>query len=433
MIFKLVVVLLIVNVLLYFKMSGFKIPSRRKDQLFLMLTSAVAVFFVLCLIIFPEESYRAAVDGVQTWINVVLPALLPFFIGAEIMMGLGIIDFIGVMLEPFMRPLFKTPGISSFVYIMSITSGYPVGVKLTCDLVRQGRCTTAEGQRMLSFCSTSGPLFMIGAVSIGMLGSARAGTVIALSHYAASIILGMAFGFVYRGRSSAGAAVWRLPSIKNGLRAMYKRRIGDGRPIGQLLGDAVREGFNTMLMVGGFIIMFSVVIEICRLSGLMRYISGLLTGPFRLISAPEPLIEPVLSGMVEITIGSRMIGSIQSVPMLHKIIATSFIIGWSGLCIQAQALSFISKTELSGRLYIVSKLCHGLLCGIISFPLGRLLLSGRLQPTFLPALEAFGPAGFWQNLISSIQYFMVVVLVTLLLMLVCRLVASIAGLKAKKS
>jgi sporulation integral membrane protein YlbJ len=430
--FKLAAAVLLLIVLLYLKLSGFKMPNRRKDQLYLMLTSAVATFFVLSLISFPEASYRAAVDGVETWINVVLPALLPFFIGAEIMMGLGIIDFIGIMLEPFMRPLFKTPGISSFVYVMSITSGYPVGVKLTCDLVRQGRCTLAEGQRMLSFCSTSGPLFMIGAVAIGMLGSAEAGTVIALSHYAASIVLGIAFGIIFKGPSSTRATAWQLPSIKNALRAMYKRRTEDGRPIGQLLGDAVREGFNTMLMVGGFIIMFSVVIEICRLTGLMRYVSDLLALPFGLIHSPQPLLEPVLSGMVEITIGSRMVGSVQSVPMLYKVAAASFIIGWSGLCILAQALSFISKTELSAGLYIASKFCHGLLCGIISLVLGRLLLPNRLLPAFMPSDGVFGAVDFWQRLTSSVQVFGAVTLFILLLVLSCRITASLVGFKVKK-
>ena len=112
----------------------------------------------MSLVYYPEECYRAAVDGVDTWVNVVLPALLPFFIGAELLIGLGVIDFIGTMLEPVMRPLFKTPGNSAFVFVMSIASGYPVGVKLTCSLREKGMCTWAEGQRMLTFCSTSGPL-----------------------------------------------------------------------------------------------------------------------------------------------------------------------------------------------------------------------------------------------------------------------------------
>ncbi|MGI6697929.1 MAG: nucleoside recognition domain-containing protein [Clostridia bacterium] len=62
------------------------------------------------------------------------PHCFPFSSAQSFLIGLGVIDFIGTLLEPVMRPLFKTPGQSAFVFVMSITSGYPVGVKLTCGL-----------------------------------------------------------------------------------------------------------------------------------------------------------------------------------------------------------------------------------------------------------------------------------------------------------
>ena len=46
---------------------------------------------------------------------------------------------------------------------------------------------------MLTFCSTSGPLFMLGAVGAGMLSSPAAGAVIALAHYLGALLNGLLY------------------------------------------------------------------------------------------------------------------------------------------------------------------------------------------------------------------------------------------------
>ena len=42
----------------------------------------------------------------------------------------------------------------------------------------------------------------------------------------------------------------------------------------------------------------------------------------------------------------------------------NFLIGWSGFSIHSQALSFISKTDIDNKLYIISKFLHGILSSI---------------------------------------------------------------------
>ena len=77
-----------------------------------------------------------------------------------------------------MYPLFRVPGIGSFAYAMSITSGYPMGTKIVSDLRNQNLCSIEEGQRLLALCSTSGPLFVIGAVAVGMFNNLYLGVIL---------------------------------------------------------------------------------------------------------------------------------------------------------------------------------------------------------------------------------------------------------------
>jgi sporulation integral membrane protein YlbJ len=428
----LLVILIIVIALLYLKITGYTLNRSKKNDLFLYLSALAVSLFVMSLIYYPEECYRAAVDGVDTWINVVLPALLPFFIGAELLIGLGVIDFIGTMLEPVMRPLFKTPGLSAFVYVMSITSGYPVGVKLTCSLRERGMCTRSEAQRMLTFCSTSGPLFMIGAVSIGMFGSRLAGTIIAISHYLSAALLGIITGMLTRDGRGNDTYSLKPSGIRQALRSMRSKRIKDGRPFGVMWGDAVRESINILLIVGGFIIMFSVVIQLFYITGALQFLAAPLERALAGTPLPQTLVQPVLSGMLEITIGSRLISRVESLPFIYMVAAASLIIGWSGFSIHAQAISFISRTDLSPSLYMASKLAHGILCCVTSFLACKFLLAGKYMDALLESPGMLTSMTFFQNLLYSSKAFLCIALSMLVIPLLGMFFSSITGFFIKR-
>ena len=73
-----------------------------------------ASFLAIGIIAFPQESVSASIRGLDTWLEIVFPSLLPFFIVAELLIGFGVVKFIGLILEPLMRPLFRVPGVGGF-------------------------------------------------------------------------------------------------------------------------------------------------------------------------------------------------------------------------------------------------------------------------------------------------------------------------------
>lgn len=92
------------------------------------------------------------------FLNVVFPSLLPFFILSEIMLGLGVVHFIGVLFEPLMRPLFNVPGEGAFVLSMGLAAGYPMDAVITSRFRKTEMCTRVEGERMLAFSNTADPV-----------------------------------------------------------------------------------------------------------------------------------------------------------------------------------------------------------------------------------------------------------------------------------
>lgn len=166
---------------------------------------------------------------------------------------LGVVHFLGVLFEPLMRPLFNVPGEGAFTLSMGLAAGYPMDAVITAKFRRQGLCTRVEGERLLAFTNTADPLFIFGAVAVGMFGLPWLGARLALAHYVGAFLVGIAFRF-YGGSGQEGP---RKEERREGgllgraVARLVAARREDGRPLGQLLGDAVTDSVRTLLMICG--------------------------------------------------------------------------------------------------------------------------------------------------------------------------------------
>jgi sporulation integral membrane protein YlbJ len=332
-----------------------------KNNISTFVYSIIFCLIVVCIISYPSEAFTAAFDGLSLWFNVVCPALLPFFICVEILIGLGIVSFFGSTFKPLMRPIFKVPGEGSFDFFMSMSSGYPVGAKITAKLRQEMLCTPIEGQRLLGLCSTSGPLFIIGAVAAGIMNSPALGFFLAVSHYLSAITIG--FLMRYYGKDKANS---KNNLISNPLTDMLDYRRKDGRTIGVLMGDAVKNGVNLILMIGGFIIFFSVITSMMKISGFLSFLSIMLSKAIPFDGVTPDVISSFLIGFMEVTNGAKECASLQ-IPLIYKTVMVSFMIGFGGLSVNAQVMSIIAETDLKFSIYFVFKLVQGIVAAIYSF------------------------------------------------------------------
>lgn len=76
----------------------------------------IIMIFLVFIVIFSESSYKSAHKGFMLWANNVFPSLLPFFICIELIKATNIMELIGKILEPLMRPIFKVPRLRCFCY-----------------------------------------------------------------------------------------------------------------------------------------------------------------------------------------------------------------------------------------------------------------------------------------------------------------------------
>lgn len=336
--------------------------------------AALAVVLTVFMVLEPEVAFSSAVEGLKVWWDIVFPALLPFFIGSEILIGLGVVHFMGVLLEPFMRPLFNVPGAGSFVMAMGLASGYPIGSVLTARLRRQNLCNKEEAERLMSFTNTADPLFMSGAVCVGMFRTPGLAPVIMAAHYLSSVSLGLIMRFHARHAPRSKAPyVSRTGNIfYRALYALVEARERDGRPFGQLVGDAVKQSVNTLLLIGGFIMLFSVIIGIMEKVSILALLSGPVERFLVSLGLDPSLSKSMVSGLFEITIGTQHAASSQA-PMVHRAMAASAVIAWSGLSVHAQVAAMIQGTDIKMNAYIMARVIHAALAAAYTLPLFRLL------------------------------------------------------------
>ena len=124
----------------------------------------IIISLMLCLVIFSKSSVQVAKGSILLWANNVLPALFPFLICVELLKQTNFMEKVGKLLNPIMYPLFGVPGSGAFALIMGVTSGYPVGAKVSVDLYEKHLCSKNEAEKLIAFTNSSGPLFIIGAI-----------------------------------------------------------------------------------------------------------------------------------------------------------------------------------------------------------------------------------------------------------------------------
>jgi sporulation integral membrane protein YlbJ len=374
--------------------------KRSKRRTIYILAGAFSCIGCIVMMVFPSIALSAAQRGIALWASSVLPALLPFFICANFMTALGLPAYIGKIFEKPFQKLFGAPGVSAFVFSVSITSGYPMGAKLIGDFGRSGAITSGEAKRMLTFCSTSGPLFMLGAVGAGMLSSPAAGAVIALSHYLGAILNGLFYRIFspkkqeIRREFSGGAA------IKKGT-------------LLELFTDSMITSFRALGIICGYIVLFMLITDFIQFSGVLNALQSEWGRGF-------------VKGCLEMTVGCSSISGSGELTLLYQCILCSFLISFGGLSIYAQSMSMLSGLNIGSVYYLMTKLTHGLLAGLVAWFLGPVILSGDaiFTGTFGKG-EVISHLGFFSQLLFSSKMVIMIVFLFLFTILLDQLIRRI--------
>lgn len=123
-------------------------------------------FIVACLLVFKlEPKWLADPDmGPFLFNKLVISVGLLVPIGSvflALLVGYGLLEFIGVLMQPVMRPVWKTPGRSAVDAVASFVGSYSIGLLITNRVFKEGKYTVKEAAIIATGFSTVSATFMI--------------------------------------------------------------------------------------------------------------------------------------------------------------------------------------------------------------------------------------------------------------------------------
>lgn len=308
----------------------------------------LSVLLLVCLgfmLVFPNIIFNGANSGLLLWFQTVLPTLFPFFVMNALLLKSGAISQFSRMVSPVFGPFFNISQWSSYAVLCGFFCGAPIGAVVVVELVSSGKISKTEGEYLLSFCNNTSPGFVVGFVfeqcfkrsemaytSLGIL----------IGSYVLSSFLFRRMYYQELRRSPAGVLVadkekYSFPS--------------------KSLDESIWESSETILKIGGYIIIFCVLLY------------GLKSLPVK-GRAWQLLLLPSL----EVTNGIKMITSAE-ITFEMKYVLSMALLAFGGVCAGFQTKCIIDKANLSFRQYIKEKLITAMVTSL--FAITYLLLYSR--------------------------------------------------------
>lgn len=379
---------------------------KKHNKIVYVLAGLLAGAGCIIMMMFPAMALHSAQKGVYLWASSVLPALLPFFICANFMIALGLPAVFGRFFESSFRKIFGAPGVSAFIFSISITSGYPMGAKLIGDLGRRKEITTDDAKRILTFCSTSGPLFMLGAVGAGMLGSTAAGVVIAVSHYLGALLNGLFYRLFY---------ALQIPSPKSCVKynKIHTRMHLPKENLLDIFTESILSSFKALGVICGYIVLFTLATDFMQFTGVLNYLD-------------TSYGKSLAKGFLEMTVGCNSVALAEDIDLTIKCVVCSILISWGGVSILAQSMSMLNGLNISVWYYAYIKLTHALISGYVAWVIAPFILNLEAINT-----GAFGQQdlvnhlGFIYSLLFSTKMVIIIVIIFILTIMANNLIRRI--------
>ena len=280
------------------------------------------------LLAFPDATVSAAADGALLWWTRVFPSLLPYLILTDL----------ALRAAPRLPSCGRIHPIALLSFLLGALGGYPIGARVLGDSLQAGTVSRENAQRFSYAAGLMSPAFLISFTGLGLFQNARSLLPLCLSVY--TVALGAFFLFGRKAQPFSASTVSHTPTVDD-------------------LFDAIANGVNAILRIGGCIILARVLAALFGSLGLPRLLA-------RTLSVSEDLIESVLLGLMEMTGGCARAAALP-LPLNVRLSLCVFFQLFGGASVLLQTRGMLRFASM-GR-YLLVRLCMAiaaaLLCGLL--------------------------------------------------------------------
>lgn len=317
-----------------------------------MLLALILLSLFFTMLLFPETVFQGACDGLLLWYQILIPTLFPYLIVTGLLLktdGAAVVS--RLLFRPF-HLLFGTSFYGSFAVLSGFLCGYPMGAKIIADLLLQGKISLEEASYLLSFCNNASPSFIITFLVLNTIHQKAFCIPALLLLFGTPIFLSFLQRIL---RHFIKNKDWIFPEISEPeMSEVFTQEISIfPKPLTHKLNFSVLESCilnssETLVKVGGYLMIFSVLLALLELL------------PIR---SPGFLL---LKSSLEMTNGILLLSQSLSKPqVLYPLLLA--LTSFGGWCSVAQTQSMIAGTGLKLSSYIIQKLTAALAVSLLTF------------------------------------------------------------------
>ncbi len=294
------------------------------------------VFLFFLMLVCPQAVFSGASKGLMLWFEVVLPTLYPFLLLSGFLLVTGNLEFISSLLGGICSRLFGVSRNGSFVVLTGFLCGYPMGAKTAADLFESGHISREEGRYLLSFCNNTSPSFILNFLVLQTIGNRTLLLPTFAILMAAPVLVSLFTRRLYHFDATCPP---RPP------RGGTKARTRGGNWNFQEIDACIMNSFETLVKVGGYIMLFSVIISLLQMADTPTWLDCALS-------------------LLEVTNGLAMLKA------LHLPLALSYplmlgLAAFGGLCAAAQTQCMVQKAGFPMTPYLMQKLAAALTASLL--------------------------------------------------------------------
>ena len=300
----------------------------KKIKNFLIIT--IFLYIILQLLLNNKLIQNSIYFSYTLFLKNVFPNLFPFLVISNILINYGFVEICLSLFNSIMKKAFKINGASSFVFIMSLLTGFPSSAKYTKELYEKNIINELEATKILMFTHFSNPLFVVGTISIFL--NYKIAFIILIVHYLGNIIIGLIFrNFFISDKSDNYKSINKIDSF------------------GNCFSKSIINSIDTLLLIFGTMTFFLTIT--CIIQNILNL---------------NPLNHALLSGLFEFTQGLKYI-SLLNINVKIKAVLMEMMISFGGISVHMQVMGIISNTKIKYQPFLIARLLHSTITGLLIY------------------------------------------------------------------
>lgn len=271
------------------------------------------IFILIILLSNPQICLEASLQGINMWLNVIIPTLLPFIIISNI------------ILNVYSKHM-KNPSI--YVIFIGLCCGCPMAAILATNLYQKKQLSKNQCECLIGTVNCLSPAFLINFCFMKTLGFAHVPIKLLFATYLPVFIMLVFYKIKVDTKDFLN------------IEESTQTRTND---LVTILENSILNAFLAMIKLGGYILLCNIFAAFSKI-----------------LLCNNELLACIFSGFIEVTTGINAVGML-SLPMNLKILLCGVLYSFGGICCILQTAGIMHSADLSIKKYIYHKIQISLL------------------------------------------------------------------------